>query len=365
LIPADRVSGLKTLCILTLLSSALLTSSAAGQAQTAGTQDAAALMREGLDLARQGQFAQADVRLQQAQALEPRNPEVLTALAKVKARMGEVPAATELFRQVVAITPRSADAHLNLGIILADERDLEGALQEVTKSLQLAPNQGPAHLNKARILADLHRLPEARTEFTAAARLLPSNPDAFFYWALTERESGNYVKEASLLETVTRLQPGNERAHVLLCQSLTYQTKQAEAVACWKKTLEVDPDSKEALYGLSRALRTTDPSQSKDLQRRFDSEQQKDKADDAVKGLGNQAYLAMNQHNWPLAISTLRHAISLCPQCDAAANLHKDLGLALCQNGDLPAGREELRTALRLNPGDPDTLKALSVVGDH
>lgn len=336
------------------------------QTQTAADKKSAAdFLSQGLDLAAAGQLAQAEVVLEKAQTLAPKNTEVLTALAKAKARIGERQAATELFREVTAILPASADAHLDLAIALADQADLKGALREVTSAVELTPNRGLAHLNRARILSDLNRRPEAEAEFTTACKLSPSNPDCFFYWALLERQMGNFAKETSLLRTVVRLQPANDEAYVLLGKSLNYQSKQAEAIACWRKALAINPKSQEAVYSLSRALRATDPSQSKTLDKQFFSLQQQANSLEQIKALGNQAYVAMNNKNWPIAITTLRHAIDLCGDCEVSATLHKDLGLALCQGGDLSEGRQELQLALRLNPNDPDILKALSLVSNN
>jgi tetratricopeptide (TPR) repeat protein len=322
----------------------------------------AVLLRHGVDLAAQGQFAKAEVILERAHTLAPKNADVLTALAKTKARLGEREAATDLFRRVTAMLPNSPNAHLYLAIANADQGNFNGALVEVTKALELAPDSGLAHLNRARILSDLNRRPEAEAEFKTACKLLPSNSECFFYWALLERQMGNFAKETSLLRTVVKLQPGNDEAWVLLGKSLNYQSEQAEAIVCWKKALAINPNSQEARYSLSRALRATDPAESRTLDKQFFSSQQKANLLEQVKGLGNQAYVAINHQKWPLAISTLRHAIDLCGDCEVSANLHKDLGLALCQSGNLNEGRQELEVALRQNPNDPDILKALAVL---
>lgn len=331
----------------------------------ADKKNAAAFLAQGLDLAAGGQLAQAEVVMEKAKALAPKDTEVLTALAKTKARIGEREAATELFREVTVILPASADSHLNLAIALADQADLNGALREVSRAVELTPNRGLAHLNRARILSDLNRRPEAESEFTTACRLSPSNPECFFYWALLERQIGDFPKETSLLRTVVRLQPGNAEAYVLLAKSLNNQSKQAEAIACWRKVLAINPKSQEAVYSLSRALRATDPAQAKILEEQLFSLRQKADTLEQVEALGNQAYVAINNKDWPIAITTLRHAIDLCGDCEVSANLHKDLGLALCESGDLSGGRQELQLALHLNPNDPDILRALSLVSNN
>ena len=81
-----------------------------------------------------------------------------------------------------------------------------------------------------------------------------------------------------------------------------------------------------------------------------------------MKSLGNEAYVAANKQDWPEAIRILKKALESCQDCELAAALHKNLGLALCSNGNLDEGKQELQEALKLNPNDPDIVKALSVV---
>ncbi len=323
---------------------------------------AADLLAQGIKLAAQGQLAQANVVLEQARAAAPRNAEILTALAKVKGRTGDLPAAIALFREVADAAPRSTEAHLNLAMALADNSDLNAALPEVSKAVDLSPKLALAHLNRARILADLHRLDDASAEFALASQLAPTNPDCFFYWALVEKERFNYAKESGLLRTVVRLQPRNEKALNLLGESLLNESKVPEAIVVWRRLLTINPNSSEATYSLSQALRGTDPQESKLLLERYHALQQREKQLQQVNTLGNQAYEAINNRQWPEAIAALREGIGLCGDCGMQAHLHKDLGLALCQSGDLHAGEAELRIALRLNPADRDILSALAAI---
>jgi tetratricopeptide (TPR) repeat protein len=315
-----------------------------------------------MNLAFEGQLGQADILLEKARAVAPHNTQVLTALAKVKGRVGELPASIALFREVASATPRSTEAHLNLAMALADNKDLNGALEEASRAVELSPKLASAHLNRARILADMHRASDARAEFATVSRLTPNDSDCYFYWALIERENDNYAKESSLLQTVVRLQPENEKALNLLGQSLMNEGKEAEAIAAWRRVLKLDPNSSEATYSLSLALRTTNDQESKRLMARFHELQQRDKQLHQVNTLGNQAYEAMNNRQWPEAITLLKQALEQCGDCELLATIHKDLGLSFCQNGDLKQGEAELRIAQRLNPADPDTLKALAAI---
>jgi len=328
------------------------------------TQQVSHLMSQAQDLAAQGRLAEVEPLLDEAAKLVPKDVQVLTFLAKVKHRVGKGPEALALFYRVVQITPRAPEAHLNVAIALSDAGQFEAALKEVSIALKLAPNLPAAHVNRARILADLHRQNEAKAEFKVACRLASKDPSCFFHWALLEREMGDSAKETELLQQAVKLQPGDYDAAFFLARSLQEQSRDAEAVEALHHALAINPDSQEALYMLSRELRKTDPEKSKELFQEFKEKQHQQLVLDQSKSLGNEAYVAANKQDWPEAIRLLRKAIETCGDCEAAAGLHKDLGLVLCRNGSVEEGRNELEIALKLNPDDPDVVKSLAVL-DH
>lgn len=322
---------------------------------------AATMLRKGITLASRGQLAQAQVVLEGARKLEPGNTDILTVLGKVKARIGENAAATELFRKVVTLRPNSASAHVDLAISLADQSQLQAALQQINQALKLAPGSAVAHLNRARLLADLNRPHAARKEFARAATLSPSNPGIYFNWALLEQKSGNYAKESSLLRILIKLQPRNAEAYRLLAKSLDYQSKPSEAIHYWRKAYILDPHSEEAVYNLWQAQKKANPQKAATLRKRFLALRNKERIYNHVESLGNQAYAAMQRHQWTAAISILQHAVALCEQCRASPTLYKDLALAYCNHGNLTDCRKYLHVALQLNPSDPDILRALAI----
>jgi tetratricopeptide (TPR) repeat protein len=320
------------------------------------------LIKAGQDLAAQGRFAEAEVPLKQAAELAPENYAVLTLLGKVEGRLGKQADAVALFRRVANGKPKAAEAHVNLAIALADAGDLEEALKETSTAVSLSPNLASAHVNRARVLADLHRPEEAEKEFAAAHQLAPDNPDGLFYWALLEKDRGNLEKQTSLFQQLVRLQPDNQKVLLLLAQSLQRESKDAETIAVLRHILQLNPDSGNALYMLSMELRRTNPEEAKKLQQDFAAQKRKEADLAQVKSLGNEAYVAANKQDWPEAIRILKKALESCKDCEVAAALHKNLGLALCSNGNLDEGKQELQEALKLNPSDPDIVKALSVV---
>ncbi len=319
-------------------------------------------MKEGQDLSAQGRFAEAEVPLKQAAELAPENYAVLTLLGKVEGRLRKLADAIALFRRVADGQPKMADAHENLAIALADAGDLEEALKEISTAISLSPKLVSAHFNRARVLADLHRPDEAEKEFASVHELAPDDADCLFYWALLERDRGNLEKQTSLFQQVVRLQPNNLNAMLLLAQSLQRERKDAETIAVLRRILQLKPDSENAIYMLSMELRRTDPEEAKKLQQDFEAQKRKEAALAQVKSLGNEAYVAANKQDWPEAIRILKKALESCQDCTLAAALHKNLGLALCNNGNFGEGKQQLQEALKLNPNDPDVVKALNVV---
>jgi tetratricopeptide (TPR) repeat protein len=319
------------------------------------------LMNQGKDLSAQGRFAEAEVPLKQALEYSPENYELLTLLGKVEARLGKKAEAIAIFRHVVRAEPRMTDAHVNLAIALADAGQLEEALKETSTAISLSPKLASAHVNRARVLADLHRAEEAEKEFSIANQLAPNNPDCLYYWGLLEKDRGNLTKQTSLFQQVVRLQPGNLSALLLLAQSLQHESKGVEAISVLRHILQIKPDSENALYMLSMELRRTNPEESKKLQQEYEAEKRNDANLAEVKSLGKEAYEAANRRDWTEAIRILRKALESCRDCEVAGALHKNLGLALCSNGNLDEGKEELKEALKLNPNDPDIVKALNI----
>jgi tetratricopeptide (TPR) repeat protein len=329
----------------------------------ATTEQSRGLLQEGKSLAAGGRLAEAEPPLLQAATLAPRDLETLTVLAQVQARIGKTTEAINGFQRIVRLYPQLADSHLNLAIAFAGAGQLDAALKEASSAASLAPKMASVHINLGRILDDLHRVDAASKEFAIAQQLDPVNADCLYYWSLVERERGNAFKESELLQRLVALQPDNYKAAYSLGRSLQEQARDTEAISALRRALVIKPDYEGALYLLSRELRKRDPEESQRLLQEFHAVQQKQSTLDQSKSLGNEAYAAAGKQNWPEAIRLLREAIELCDSCEAAAGLHKNLGLALCKDGDIQQGRAELETSLHLNLIDPDVVKALEIIG--
>ena len=320
------------------------------------------LLEQGRKLLQAGKLAEAELVLDRAEKLDPNDSAILTLDAKVKGRLGDSSSAVALLKRVILLTPMSAQAHVDLAIALADSGDLNSALAETATAISITPGLAIAHLNRARILEDMNQDREAGDEFAFAARLAPNNPDCYFYWSIAEREQGNFTKQAELLQKVVKLEPGNVRAHLLLANSLLDQNRTADAVVELRAALVIDPKSAQAIYGLSHALRTTDPEESKRLLAQFDQFKVQNAVVDQAKALANEGFHAFTVQDWRESARLYSEAVETCGDCKIEGALHRDLGLALYRGGQIERGAEELRKALALNPEDRDAAKALEAI---
>jgi tetratricopeptide (TPR) repeat protein len=320
------------------------------------------LLEQGRKLLQAGKLAEAELVLDRAEKLAPSDSVILTLDAKVKGRLGDYSGAVVLLKRAALLNPQSAPAHVDLAIALADSGDLNRALAETSTAISIAPGLAIAHMNRARILEDLNQDGEVGDEFALAARLAPDNPDCYFYWSIAEREQGNFTKQAELLQRVIKMEPGNIKAHIMLANSLLDQKRTGEAVSELRAILVIDPNSSQAIYKLGRALRTTDPVESKKLLDQFDRLKAQNSVVDQAKVLANEAFHAFSVQDWRESVRLYSDAVDTCGDCEVESALHRDLGLALCRGGQIEKGTEELRKALALNPEDRDAAKALEAI---
>jgi tetratricopeptide (TPR) repeat protein len=318
----------------------------------------------GLILAQQGKVTDAEQELDKAVALAPEDPDTLSTVGKAKAQMGKMSEGIALLRKVVELRPDLAAAHLDLAIALADSYDLPEALAETSEAVRLAPESGVVHFYRGRVLYDLGRMSEARPEFENALKFVPQMPEPRYFLALIEKQAGNLPAAATLLEETVKLQPRNVMAWYLLGQCFEQQSETEKAVAAWRQAIALDPNFSQALFGLARALRSSDGAESDKFMARYVEIQKQRRILDRVGTLANNGVVAASAHDWSQATSQLEAAIAECGDCAVKADLHKKLGLVDCQAGDLNNGEKELLTAKALKPEDREIQRALQLIAE-
>jgi tetratricopeptide (TPR) repeat protein len=315
-------------------------------------------------LARQRRIPEAEQEIDKAVSFAPQDPNTLSMAGKAKEEMGKISESIALLRKVVALRPDLAAAHLDLALALADSYDLPGALAETSEAVRLAPQSGVVHFYRGRVLYDLGRVTEAEPEFETALQRVPLLPETRYYLALIDKQEGKFASAAGLLEETVQMQPRNIMAWYLLGQCYEQQSETEKAVAAWRQAIALDPHFSQALFGLARALRSSDRAESDNLMARYVEIQKQRRILDNVDTLANNSVVAASAHDWPEATRQLRAAITECDACAARGDLHKELGLIDCQAGDLNDGEKELLTAKAVKPADQEIQRALQLIAE-
>jgi len=261
----------------------------------------------------------------------------------------------ETLRKVVALDPNSADAHMNLGIALGDDNDLQGALDQFSEAARLTPDSAMAHYNRGRVLYALHRNEEAHGAVATAEKLSPNYVEALLLLGILEHYS---AYATHLFQRVVDLDPTNAQARFYLGRNLLQDGKKEEAIAQWKKAVEIDSDNLSALSSLTRVLTQMNSPDSGEYGARLQALQQKQQTIERVKELNNFALRAAEEQRWDQAVMQLQDAIDLCKQCVQLGVLRKNMGLIYARKGDTEQARKELQIALKLLPSGPDLMAA-------
>jgi tetratricopeptide (TPR) repeat protein len=234
----------------------------------------------------------------------------------------------------------------------------------MNEAVRLAPKSAFAHLRRGNVLLDLGGNADAKPDFELARQLAPQMPEPYYFLAVIEKQTGNFDQAAALLKNVVMLQPRNAMAWNMLGQCLERESQIAEAIASWRQALAIEPDNMQALWGLAKAVKPTDPEEAARLLARYREVQDNRRIADQAGVLANDALAAGAAHDWPEAIRQFEEAIRLCGDCAIKADLHKKLGLTECQMGNLDTGEKELRMAQTLKPSDPDIERVLKRIAE-
>ena len=318
-------------------------------------------IQTGVAAARGGDLKAAKEAFQRAVSLRPRDPRALTALGEVQEQLGDYSASIQTFREVIEIDRTSPEAHVNLAVALADQGNLANGLEETEQAINLNPGSSAAHSLRGRLLNDLDRRADAREEFRIALQIAPHNAEALRYWAALEEHEGNARVRADLLRRYILVRPKDAYAQFQFGQLMEDAHRDVEAIAAWRRAVALNPDYREAIYSLARAVRKSDPQEAKKLVDRVSALERDQQTDDRVRTLGNSGNEKMAESNFPGAIEDLQQAIMLCGKCRHLGALEKNLGLAYCHKGELDFCQRELKIAQSLIPDDPDVALALRV----
>jgi tetratricopeptide (TPR) repeat protein len=186
------------------------------------------------------------------------NPDHLGAnvnLGGILGEGGQMRAATNYFARAVRVAPGDATAQRHLGIALMELGDAAGAAAHCGESVRLDPNDCVAFMNLGRAWSALGKSDEAVRCYSQALWLNPNYAQAHYVLGLEWLNEGKFAAAAASFGEVLRLDPARSDARSELERAARARDA-GEAIAQWRKALELNPDSAESLNNLAWVLAT-------------------------------------------------------------------------------------------------------------
>lgn len=337
-------------------------------AQNQSNVDARTLL--GTTLALQGMRGESIAQLKEVVRLRPNSANAYDTLGMALSRFVDMQGARQAFERSLALDPNVAETHVNLALVLAQTGDFKNAGEQLDRAIQLQGNSRSAarsHYLRARVWVAQQEMRKAASELETAVKLRPDYARAWSDLGGVRHLEGDEHGAELALDRAVALDPGDETAQFRLGRQCLENGEPRKAIDHLKAALRHDPNDRATLYDLTLAYRRDgqevaaqhiDERLSKLLQA-----QNKVTAEGQTIGNLTDAGMALEAvGNIRGALEKFRAALDLDP---ISAVLRSNYGLALCRLGRWREGAAELQEALRLDPNDADSRKALYIARDH
>ncbi|MCA9840396.1 MAG: tetratricopeptide repeat protein, partial [Trueperaceae bacterium] len=212
--------------------------------------------------------------LQNAEALDPNNPEVLNSKGVVLFRQNDLAGARDALERAVALANNSeltdrakSVMHINLGKTYRDLNEMDLALQSFRRAVMLNPSSGSAHNNVGNAYYKLGDCNNAVYELTQAVNLNTGSLDALSNLGIAMFECGEVANSVSYFEQALNI-PGSLNLpplYTYLARAYIQQGRFDEAVQRAQQGALLPPVTAEAFYYLGQAYESRNGSG--DLQR--------------------------------------------------------------------------------------------------
>lgn len=171
------------------------------------------------------------------------------------ARRGQFEEAEENFRKALALEPGLAEAHRNLGTLLLETGRPGEALESCRRAAAARPHDADAQETAGAALLELGRVEEAIACYRRALAIRPATVTAWHSLANTLAGLGRFDEALEAYRRAIELDPNAAALHNNLGSLLRGCGRLEEAVACFNRSLELDPGFAQAQANLGLAHR--------------------------------------------------------------------------------------------------------------
>jgi tetratricopeptide (TPR) repeat protein len=177
--------------------------------------------RNGLQLAKEQRFAEAEPYLERALERKPGDVEVLRALALGELAANDLDQAEQHLTRWCALRPREAEPFQHRMDLRLQRRQFPQALEDGQHLLELDPNNQEVGRNVVPLLVITGQLVEAERECRRWLLREPANPNLLYLLADICHQQGNNSEAERILDPLLERQPDSSRA--LLLRGILYE----------------------------------------------------------------------------------------------------------------------------------------------
>lgn len=301
-----------------------------------------ALNMLGMCLHERGESAKGLELLQRAIALNPDYIPALNNLAAIQNEIGNHAEAIATIDKVLALVPQAAEFHLSKAAFLFATGDFSRARAAAEKALALDPRLAGAHSMLGLICGALREFAPALACHERALQLSPSDPRLWLEKARTLSEMGR----ADALNACDRASAlGANPAEVWTARGYAHAQSNAviQALSDYRKALEADPSSSEALSGYGKMLNLAERYEEALVQ--FDKVLAMRPNHAEIWLRRGHALRNLKRHSE--ALRAFSHAFKLQPQLFCAGGEKLLSALHVCDWSDWPASRRQVVEMVR------------------
>lgn len=190
---------------------------------------------------------------QSAAAADPAYAPANVAAVRLQVQYGKPEEALALVQKLVAANPSSGEAQLQLGRLLLRKGDFAGAAAALEKAAELLPTSAEAHARLGTAYQYTGRSPQALAAYKKAVELDPQNLEFPVTYGLLLGMAGQHEAGVAQLQRVTQ-SATNKSADPWINLGWIYRNmtppKVDEAVAAYRKALEINPQNEQAALGI-------------------------------------------------------------------------------------------------------------------
>lgn len=201
------------------------------------------------------QYAQAAPYLKEAVNRDPRNLELLLALAHSYLWSKQYQSVMDTYRAILEINAESAEADMLAGEALDEMKDVSGAIDQFRAAVKADPKMPDVHFGLGYLLWTRRQYPEAGREFQAELVNNPNYAQALAYLADCDLQLGHPDRALPLLQKAIQIEPGIELAYLDLGAIYADAGRQSEALQELQKAAKLAPTDVDVHWRLGQLYR--------------------------------------------------------------------------------------------------------------